>query len=153
LRSKGSLDFSKTEKIKFNETLIQIVERKIGLKGVLKSSNNDLLQFTLFPVSNSISANFRSISKYCNNIQVKQEQVLNYSNVHIRLLEYICIQNNFGLRPTFSEISKYLRLSRPTVRNKISFLKNEKLILINQIGREKNISLSRKGKRVIGLRS
>jgi len=66
----------------------------------------------------------------------------------LEILRYIYKENNLGLKPSYSEIGKELKMSRPTVRKKMKILIANGYLIENTKGRKKIIELLEKGRRL-----
>lgn len=63
----------------------------------------------------------------------------------LNVLRYIYRKNNQGIRPVYTEISKELGISKPTVRKRVKSLITHGYIREDIIGRTKYLELTDKG--------
>lgn len=72
-----------------------------------------------------------------------QKEKINPS--HKEILNCIYMNNIKNIKPCYSEIGEYLKLSKPTVRLRIRQLKKKGLVKENKRGRQKEVFLTEKG--------
>lgn len=67
----------------------------------------------------------------------------------IGILHYLLNQNKVGTNPSFSSIGKELGMTRPTVRKNVKYLESKKYVIVHRNGRNKNVELTEKGKKLL----
>jgi DNA-binding MarR family transcriptional regulator len=65
---------------------------------------------------------------------------------HLDILKYIYYQNTIGVKPSYSDAGRELKMSKPTLRKKIRLLINGEYALEDLKGSKKVLTLTEKGR-------
>ena len=86
----------------------------------------------------------RLIELECREIESQHQSIL--SDDHLSLLRFVYKQNAIGLKPSYSNIAKDLRISRPTVRKRLIFLISTGYVIEHSKGNSKVLELTHRGR-------
>jgi len=113
-------------------------------------SNGSIIILSLNPMTlnesqlNLIEAEAKDISNL-----VKKDDTVKLDYDVYEILRYVDIQNRENKIVSFKIISKQFNITKPTTKKKLDLLRDLKLIEIRKHGRDKNLYLSEKGKKLL----
>jgi len=109
----------------------------------LISLNNLVIILSLDPLTLR-KHELRQIEKECREVEPKHESIL--SDDLLTCLRFVYKQNSIGIRPSYSSIAKEVRISRPTVRKRLTLLSSAGYVIDNVRGNSKVVELTEKGR-------
>jgi PAS domain S-box-containing protein len=86
----------------------------------------------------------RMFEKECKEIESTHKSIL--SDDLLRVLRFINKQNTIGIKPSYSIIAKELRISRPTVRKRLTLLASTGYVIEHARGNSKVLELTERGR-------
>jgi len=86
------------------------------------------------------------IEKETNDIFPLKKEVLPENMIQI--LQFIYDKNLTGTKPTFSDIGKEIKITRPTIGKRLNYLASSQYLIVSIKGRNKVVELTQKGREV-----
>lgn len=86
----------------------------------------------------------RMLKNECSELQAKV--ILNMQDDMIKLLKFVMSQNSYGVKPSFSDVTKALKVSKPTARKNIRLLVSKGYLVKSVTGRTKVVEITEKAR-------
>jgi PAS domain S-box-containing protein len=80
---------------------------------------------------------------------LEQKQKIKLNDDQIEVLKFVFEKNLNNIKPSYSDIGKYLSESKPTIRNKIRYLKTKGYLIESIKGNRKTLEISEKTRNIL----